>query len=161
VAGTVTSVTAGTGLSGGNITGSGTIGIANGGVGATQLAAGAVGTAQINTAQVQARISGICAEGEYLRGINADGSVVCGSILASLGIKLFTTVDGGDWPAIAVSADGVPVISYRNAGLRVAKCASAVCTGEATTTHRGRGCSEFRHVDCCRRRRSAGHQPCR
>ncbi len=132
--GTVTSVTAGTGLSGGNITGSGTIGIANGGVGSTQLAAGAVGAAQINTAQVQARISGSCAEGEYLRGINADGSVVCGSVLASLGIKLFTTVDGGDWPAVAIGADGAPVMGYRNAGLRVAKCANAACTGEPTVT---------------------------
>ncbi len=40
--GTMTSITAGTGLSGGTITTSGTIGILAGGVGATELAAGAV-----------------------------------------------------------------------------------------------------------------------
>ena len=40
-----------------------------------------VGISQINTAQVQARIGGACAVGEYVRGINADGSVVCSRCL--------------------------------------------------------------------------------
>jgi hypothetical protein len=141
--GTVTSVTTGTGLSGGAITSSGTISIANGGVGSAQLAAGAVGVAQINTAQVQARIAAACPEGEYLRGINPDGSVDCDSVVAYLGIKLFTIVDEpsagdvGQWPRIAIGTDGRPVISYLDGAasdLKVAKCANAMCTGESTLT---------------------------
>lgn len=65
--GTVTSITAGVGLSGGTITGSGTVAVADGGIGAQQ----------VNPAQVQARVTGSCAAGLHVRTINQDGSVVC------------------------------------------------------------------------------------
>ena len=55
--GTVTSVTAGTGLTGGTITASGTI--------------------AVNTAAIQARVTGTCAAGSSIRTIAADGSVTC------------------------------------------------------------------------------------
>ena len=144
-AGTVTSITAGTGLSGGTITGSGVIGIANGGVGSAQIAAAAVGTAQVNPAQVQVRVAGNCPIGHYLRAVNADGSVVCDSVLAYLGINLKTIVDDPDGlvgevaysTSIAIGSDGLPVISYGFDGtsegaIRVAKCANAACTGATT-----------------------------
>ena len=197
--GTVTSVTAGAGLSGGTIAGSGTIGIADGGVGSAQiadggvaavdvapdslgatqiasngvaaaeladnavdtaavlnlavtqakiatgavgsgqLAAGAVGLAQINGAQVQARITGTCAIGEYFRGINPDGSVACEPVP---GVPRITTVDDpanqvGEFTSIAIGADGLPVISYQDQtalALKVAKCSNSACTGIATIT---------------------------
>jgi hypothetical protein len=55
--GTVSSVTAGTGLTGGTITSSGTI--------------------AVNTAYVQRRVSTSCAAGSSIRAIAADGSVTC------------------------------------------------------------------------------------
>ena len=67
--GTITGVTAGTGLTGGGTSGSVTLGIAAGGVGSTQ----------INPAQVQARVTGSCAAGQYVREVNQNGTVVCGT----------------------------------------------------------------------------------
>src|SRR6185503_9340566 len=85
--GTVTAVGTGAGLTGGPVTGAGTIAVAAGGITAPlladgavtspKIANGAVGSVQINPAQVHARIGGACAVGEYLRGINPDGSVFC------------------------------------------------------------------------------------
>ena len=53
--GTVTSITAGKGLTGGTITRAGTIGIADAGVGNLQLANGAVDVAKLNTVSTDAR----------------------------------------------------------------------------------------------------------
>lgn len=111
--------------------------IALGAVGSSQLAGSAVGLAQIDTSQVQARIVGTCAVGEYFRGINPDGSVACESVP---GVPRISTVDDpandvGVHLAMAIGADGLPVISYHDAtagALKVAKCANAACTGTAS-----------------------------
>lgn len=126
-AGTVVSVDSGAGLTGGPINSSGTLSIANGGV----------GLAQINTAEVQARISGMCAIGEYVRGINVDGGLVCAPVPAA---KRITTVDGnpgvGSYSSLAIGNDGFPVVSYWDSNgshLKVASCNDAACS--AATLH--------------------------
>lgn len=146
--GTVSAVTAGAGLSGGTITGSGTLSIAAGGVtnamvasgaiGAAQIAPGAIGSTQIDNAQVQARISGNCPLGEYFRGVSANGTVACEPVP---GVPRSTLVDEasdvGRLPAIAIGLDGLPVIAYLelpSRNIKVAKCGNAACTGNNVVT---------------------------
>jgi hypothetical protein len=147
--GTVTSVGTGAGLTGGPVTGAGSLSIAPGGVtsgmiadGAvvsSKIAAGAVGAAQIDASQVQTRLVTVCPLGEYLRGVNTDGSVVCGTFSLP---PMITTIDDpantvGQYTSIAIGADGLPVISYQDATagtLKVAKCANTACTGTSIST---------------------------
>jgi hypothetical protein len=122
--GTVTSIGTGPSLSGGPITTSGTI----------DIAAGGVGLAQIDTSQVQARAAGTCALGSYLRGMNADGSLICTALVAA---PRLIAVDAGAEPSIAIGSDGYPVISYYDPSatdLKVAKCTDAACNTVKITT---------------------------
>ena len=126
--GTVTSIATGAGLTGGPISASGSIAIA----------AGGVGLAQINTNEVQARVSNGCALGTYLRGINADGTVLCSELP---GVARITTLDNpandvGNDASLAIGLDGLPVISYFDEvaeSLKVAKCANSACTAATVT----------------------------
>lgn len=119
--GSVTSIAAGTGLTGGPISTTGTLSIADGGV----------GLAQIDAAQVQARVVGTCALGEYVRGINADGSVACTIVPGVQRITAAVTAGTvGQFATIAIGADGLPVVAYYDQGgsVRVAHCSNAACT---------------------------------
>ncbi len=132
--GTVTEITAGTGLEGGPITTTGTIGIADGGVGSTQIAPGAVGAAQIEPTEVQARVFGTCEPGFYVRGINADGSVICTPLVNQIRLQslIVPGIAQGQFPSIAIGSDANPVISFWNYSqgrLQVRHCSSPTCSG--------------------------------
>jgi hypothetical protein len=148
--GTVTGIATGAGLTGGPITTSGTVSVATGGiatamladgaVSSAKIANGAVGLAQINTAQVQARASGTCPLGSYLRGLSAAGALVCERLPDAHSI---TAVEDsaavvGAYTSIAIPADGRPVVSHydaTNGALRFVKCGNAGCTaGNLTRT---------------------------
>ena len=73
--GTVTSISAGSGLSGGTITSSGTL--------------------AVDTTVIQQRVAGACAAGQYLQQINADGSVQCGVDTVGSGTGTVTSVGAG------------------------------------------------------------------
>jgi hypothetical protein len=53
--------------------------IVDGAVTTTKILDGSVGLADINTAEVQRRVTGVCAAGSFIRSIDANGAVVCGS----------------------------------------------------------------------------------
>jgi len=53
--------------------------IANHAVGSTQLANGAVTSAQIDTTTVQQRVTGSAPAGQFIKSINADGTVIAGA----------------------------------------------------------------------------------
>ncbi|MCC5866497.1 MAG: collagen-like protein, partial [Wenzhouxiangella sp.] len=106
--GTVASVTAGFGLTGGTITDTGTI--------------------AIDTSVVQTRIEGACPPGTYLRAILGDGSPNCelhpSAHYRFIDQNPLSTFRG----AVAVRADGRPLIAYSRNGLLLADCADPACS---------------------------------
>ena len=101
----VTSVSTGSGLTGGPITTSGTISIATGGVPSAHIADGTVGAADVNPAQVQLRLSGTCASGSAIRDVDQTGTVTCQSVgsgvtAVTASVPLFSS--GGPTPNISV-----------------------------------------------------------
>lgn len=106
-----------------------------------KIAAAAVGSAQIDSTQVQRRVNGSCFLGSYLRGLNADGSVLC-SDLPGEGVSTVVTLDSGDavgtsQTSMAIGADGRPVISYSdstNGNLKVVRCTTAACQSSSRVT---------------------------
>ena len=98
----------------------------------------------LHAVTLQARVTGLCPFGEAMRGINPDGSVICGLLTPRPPTitSIDTTADPANaWASIALGADGFPVLSYQgyatpNWYLRVAKCNDAACAGgdETKTT---------------------------
>jgi hypothetical protein len=111
-AGTVTSIASGTGLTGGPITGAGTLSVAAGGIGAIQ----------IDDTQVQRRVGGSCATGQFLRAVNQDGSVSCEADASGTGtvtsIASGTGLTGGPITGagtLSVAAGGIGAVQINDA----------------------------------------------
>jgi len=127
----VTQLVAGAGLSGGTISSSGTIAIAPGGVTGAMLAPNSVGSTQVDPSQVQVRISGQCAEGEYFRGFAADGSPHCALLPVPFDRLVDASLDVGRYVQLVLREDDRPWLAYHEDGLgalRLFDCADAVCS---------------------------------
>ena len=76
-------------------------------------------------------VSGSCPPDHFIRGFEADGSPLCAPAR-----NILSTVDTGgmvgEGASLAIGADGLPVISYRditNNALKVARCNDPACAG--------------------------------
>ncbi len=115
-------------------------GVAPGSITAAQLAPGAITAAQIAPGSltaalfapgaVQSAVTGVCRNGQALRGINVDGSVACTTVTTVVG-----TTSGP--VAAALGRDGLPILAYHAAsgsGLVVTHCGNDACTAGNVTT---------------------------
>ena len=147
--GTVTSVGTADGLTGGPVTTSGTLSIADGGVTSAKIADGGVASvdvadgslvaADVNSASVQLRVTGNCSGG--ISSVNADGSTTCNDavnrvrpLLSVFGTELHPNATGAS--SITIGTDGFPLIAVHhvaNGDLIVVHCQNASCTSVTAT----------------------------
>lgn len=111
-------------------------GIAPGSITGAQIAAGSITAAQLSPTAVAGSL-GSCPGGQYLRGF-LNGVAVCDLIAT---VPVSTTLDTvgnvGVYTAMAIGADGVPIIAHRDFGnqqLRVTHCSNPACTAAVSTT---------------------------
>jgi hypothetical protein len=140
--GTVTSITAGTGLTGGTITLGGTVAVAFAGSG---NASSPSRSDHNHDATYQRTITGSCPRGSSVRSVNANGTVVCTQSGALPGATLTLVDDSGDvglYTSATIGADGLGLISYYDLDfldLKVAHCHDTACTSATLTSLDGAG----------------------
>ncbi len=111
---------------------------------AAEIAPGSVGTASINTAQVQARVTGSCALGEAMTGVNANGSVAC---LPAAPYARFRAQNANNL-ALAASSSGIITWSSNayNIGFGTYDAAAGTYAVPSTGTYLITGSAEFTPV---------------
>lgn len=88
----------------------------------TSIVDGSIGSADIDPSQVQRRVSGACPAGQFLRAVNADGSVACGAD-ADSGGTVTSIATGAGLTGGPISASGT--ISIAPGGVGSAQIDSA------------------------------------
>ncbi len=108
-----------------------------------KIAPGAIGIDEIDPTIIQVRVEGMCGEGEFLRGITADGDVVCELLpvafdrviaLATPGLGTGITGDNTD---VKVRSDDRPIVAFYDNStleLRLFSCADQSCSNGVLRT---------------------------
>jgi len=116
-AGTVTSVTAGSGLTGGTITTSGSL--------------------AVDTSAIQSRVTGTCPSGQYVRAINPNGTVLCEAVIPPPPppptiANNVSSMLSGRVSSMALGGAGLPQLGNRGVCAShdqiVVSCGNASCT---------------------------------
>ena len=129
--GSVTLVQTGNGLTGGPIVNNGTISVANGGIGTVQLADGGVKGVDVDPAQVQLRVLGTCDPGQYMRVVNADGTVACGTDETGLAGWTLSGNAGTNPTSNFIGTTDAQAVNVRASNQRVARLEAIPLTGPA------------------------------
>ncbi len=91
---------------------------------------GTIVAADVDTSQIQQRIGGSCDDGQYLNGINQDGSVICKRLPFTSLSFIADNTDSSGSTSIAIGSDGFAIVSYYHPTLdeiRVFKCNDSPC----------------------------------
>jgi hypothetical protein len=141
----ITSLAAGSGLTtnpavpgaGAPIGTAGTLSVRPAGIDAGMIAPAAIGLAQIDPTQVQARVAGSCAVGDYVNGIGQDGALLCASLPSRFDQVLDQNDDVGSEVALALRSGDLPLLAYYHAGfgnLKLHACFDRACSSGNTRT---------------------------
>ncbi len=102
---------------------------------APTIPAGAIAPGSITASHLSPSVAaaiaatvGTCATGQYLRGVRADGTPLCESVVAQPSTVNVVAGAIGD-TSIAIGRDGLPIIAYTSTGeqLHIAKCLHPSC----------------------------------
>ena len=147
--GTVTSVDTADGLTGGPVTATGTLSIADNGVNSAKIADntitgadilnGTIAAADVNSAAVQLRVSGTCPGA--IRQVNADGSTSCNNAIGTVRpfmpvIPPTVSAAGFGASSVTIGVDGLPLASFyapASGDLIIVHCENVACTSVTAT----------------------------
>lgn len=112
--------------------------LADAAVNGAKVLDGSLGASDINTTEVQRRVSGTCATGQFLQSVNADGTVTCGTDQSSTGTITGVTAGtgltgGGTSGAVTLNVD-TSVVQSRVTGTCAAGSSIRVIAGDGTVT---------------------------
>ena len=95
--------------------------IADSAVTTAKILDGSVGLDDVNSAQVQLRVGGACGVGQFIRSVNANGTVVCGSAPVTL-----TDEQSGLFNGLTSTCEDLAALNFGTVGAGTLTCSGTV-----------------------------------